>query len=67
MLSSEWSCRSLKCEGQQCGPVSASRDSVAVSKDVAGSPSCITCEDVLAESTCNLPSTYFQGSPNKPL
>ena len=55
MLSSEWSCRSLKCEGQQCGPVSASRDSVAVSKDDVGSPSCITCEDVLAESTCNLP------------
>ena len=67
MLSSEWSCPSLKCEGQQCGPVSASCDFAVVSKDDAGSPSCINCEDVLAESTCNLPSTYFKGSLNKPL
>ena len=44
MSTSEWSCPSLKCEAKQCGAVRASRDSVAVSKDDAGSPSCINFE-----------------------
>ena len=44
MWTSEWSCPSLKCEGQQCGAVRASHDSVAVSKDDTGSPSCINFE-----------------------
>ena len=44
MSTSEWSCPSLKCEAKQCGAVRASRDSVAVSKDDAGSPSCVNCE-----------------------
>ena len=67
MLSSEWSCRSLKCEGQQCGPVSASRDSVAVSKDDAGSPTSIKGEDVVVESGGSLALNIFSVSTNKPL
>ena len=36
------------------------RDSLDVRKDDAGSPVSIKGEDVVAESTTNLPSTYFQ-------
>ena len=36
------------------------RDSLTVGKDDAGSPVSIKGEDVVAESTGNLPLTYFQ-------